>query len=256
MYGLPMNANAALTGKPARRALAALADIAVPPICCHCRSATSDNHAVCGACWAQMSFIEPPYCAVLGSPFSHDLGDDMVSADAIADPPPFSRLRSAVAHDAVARTLVHRLKFGDRPDFARFMATLMCRAGRALLEPDRVIIPVPLYRWRLWQRRFNQAAELGAALSTQSGLDHDPLALRRIRSTKKQVGLSARQRADNVRGAFRVDAAARIRIAGRKVLLVDDVYTSGATIKAATRALVRAGAADVAALTFTRAVRQ
>ncbi len=235
--------------------LAVIADLVVPPVCCHCRSATSDNHALCGACWSQMRFIEPPVCAVMGTPFSHDLGEGMVSADAIADPPPFSKLRSAVAHDAVGRSLVLRLKFGDRPDLAPMMANIMARAGRDVLEPGRVIVPVPLYRWRLWQRRFNQAAELGAALSRLTGLSHDPLILRRIRATQQQVGLTARQRADNVRGAFRVDAAAAIKVAGRPVVLVDDVYTSGATIKAATRALLRAGAADVSALTFSRAVR-
>ncbi len=255
MYVLPMIANADRINDTARRLLGALADVAVPPVCCHCHRATSGNHGLCGACWSQMTFIEPPVCAVLGTPFSHDPGAGIVSADAIADPPPFSKLRSVAAHDRTGRALVHRLKFGDRPDLARMMANLMVRAGRELLDEDRIIVPVPLYRWRLWRRRFNQAAELGAALSALTGLQHDPLVLQRIRKTKQQVGLTARQRQDNVRGAFRVDSAAAIRISGRKVLIVDDVYTTGATIKAAARALMRAGAADVCALTFTRAVR-
>ena len=255
MYILPMIANALAAYRPARRLFGTLAAVAVPPVCCHCQRATGDSHGLCGDCWAGTLFIEPPLCAVLGTPFSHDLGEGMVSADAMADPPPFTMLRSVAIHDTVARALVHRLKFGDRPDLAKIMARMMARAGAPMFTADPVIVPVPLYRWRLWRRRFNQAAELGAALSALTGLVHDPMALRRVRRTRQQIGLTARQRQDNVRGAFRVDTAATIRIHGRRVVLVDDVYTSGATIKAATRALLRAGAADVCALTFTRAVR-
>jgi ComF family protein len=114
---------------------------------------------------------------------------------------------------------------------------------------------VPLYRWRLWRRRFNQAALLAASLSRLTGLPADPFILERMRATRQQVGLSATQRAENVRGAFRVPEAARAKIAGRGVLLVDDVYTSGATAKAATRALLRGGAAAVDVLTFARVTR-
>lgn len=144
------------------------------------------------------------------------------------------------------------VKYHDRPDLARVMATAMHRAGRALLPECALIVPVPLYRWRLWQRRFNQAAELGAWLSRLSGVPHDRFLLERRRATRRQVGLSAAQREENVRGAFRVPETARARVVSKPVLLVDDVYTSGATAKAATRALLRAGAASVDVLTFAR----
>jgi ComF family protein len=134
------------------------------------------------------------------------------------------------------------------------MAIAMRRAGSALLADCSVIVPIPLYRWRLWARRFNQAAALGAALSRFSGVRHDPLVLERAKPTRSQVGLSAQQRAENVRGAFRVPEGKRSRVAGAAVLLVDDVYTSGATAKAATAALLRAGAASVDVLTFARVV--
>jgi len=199
-------------------------------------------------------FIEPPVCPVYGTPFAHDLGEGIVSAAALADPPPFRRARSASVYGDVARRLVHQLKYYDRPHLAEVMATAMHRAGQPLLSEMGLIVPVPLYRWRLWQRRFNQAATLAAGLSRLTGVQHDPLVLERVKATRRQVGLSAAQRADNVRGAFRVPDAMRARIARRDVLLVDDVYTSGATAKAAARALLRAGAAAVDVLTFARVV--
>jgi len=149
---------------------------------------------------------------------------------------------------------VHQLKYHDRPYLAEAMATAMRRAGRPLLDEAALIVPVPLYRWRLWERRFNQAAALAASLSTQSGVPTNPLVLERVKATRRQVGLSAAQRQENVRGAFRMTEAMRSRISGRNVVLVDDVYTSGATVKAATRALLRGGAGAVDVLTFARVI--
>jgi ComF family protein len=237
-----------------RRLSAAAADIVLPPTCAGCRAAVADDDALCARCWAEVRFIGPPLCPVTGTPFAYDLGDGIVSAEALADPPPFRRARAAAVYGDVARRLVHQLKYHDRPHLARVMATAMRRAGGALIADCRVIVPVPLHRWRLWQRRFNQAAVLAARLSELSGVRHEPLALERARRTRRQVGLTAIQREENVRGAFRVPEQARALIAGAPVLLVDDVYTSGATVKAATRALLRAGAASVDVLTFARVV--
>ena len=230
------------------------ADLVLPPACPGCGKAVGDSDALCARCWSQIRFIEPPLCPVLGTPFTHDLGDGILSAEALADPPPFRRARSATIFGDVARRLVHQLKYNDRPHMAQVMAMTMRRAGHVLFPDISIIIPVPLYRWRLWQRRFNQAALLAANLSVLTGVPHDPLVLQRVKPTRRQVGLSATQRLENVRGAFRVPDHMRHAIAGRGVLLVDDVYTSGATAKAATRALLRAGAAAVDVLTFARVV--
>jgi ComF family protein len=230
------------------------ADLILPPVCPACRRAVADSQALCASCWRTIRFIEPPLCPVYGSPFAYAMGEGIVSPEALADPPPFRRARAAAVYADVARRLVHEVKYRDRPDLARVVATAMHRAGRGLLAECDVIVPVPLYRWRLWQRRFNQAALLSAQLSEMTGVAADPLVLRRIRPTRRQVGLTATQRQANVRGAFQVDADAAARIAGQTVLLVDDVYTSGATAKAATRALLRAGAAAVDVLTFARVV--
>jgi ComF family protein len=212
----------------------------------------ADANALCARCWSSIRFIEPPLCPVYGTPFAYELGEGIVSAEALADPPPFRRARSAAIYGDTARRLVHQLKYHDRPHLAQVMAMTMHRAGHLLFSGCAVIVPVPLYRWRLWRRRFNQAAVLGAWLSRLSAVAHDPFVLERVKPARQQVGLSAVQREENVRGAFRVPESGRGRIAGQPVLLVDDVYTSGATAKAATRALIRAGAASVDVLTFAR----
>lgn len=230
------------------------ADLILPPACASCRSAVGDSHALCPSCWGQIRFIEPPLCPVYGTPFSYQMGDGILSAEALADPPPFRHARAAAVYGDIARHLVHQVKYHDRPDLAITMARAMHRAGRSSLQDCALIVPVPLYRWRLWKRRFNQSAVLASHLSAFSGLPHDPFVLERVRPTRSQVGLSAAQRAENVRGAFRVPDVMRGRIAREPILLVDDVYTSGATVKAATRALLRAGAASVDVLTFARVV--
>jgi ComF family protein len=212
----------------------------------------ADGQALCARCWSAIRFIAPPLCPVYGTPFSYEMGEGIVSAEALADPPPFRRARSAAIYGDVARRLVHQLKYYDRPHLAHVMARTMRRAGHELVSEPMLIIPVPLYRWRLWGRRFNQAALLAEAVSKLTGLPADPFILQRVKATRQQVGLSAAQRADNVRGAFRVAPHEAPRIARLPVLLIDDVYTSGATAKAAARALLRAGAASVDVLTFAR----
>jgi ComF family protein len=228
------------------------ADFVLPPTCPGCRGTVADSNALCARCWAAIRFIAPPLCPVYGTPFSYEMGEGIVSAEALADPPPFRRARSAAIYGDVARRLVHQLKYYDRPHLAQVMARTMRRAGHELISDAMLIVPVPLYRWRLWSRRFNQAALLAEALSKLSGVPADAFILQRVKATRQQVGLSAAQRADNVRGAFRVAPRGAPRIAHVRVLLIDDVYTSGATAKAATRALLRAGAACVDVLTFAR----
>ncbi|MFB9911564.1 ComF family protein [Rhizobium paknamense] len=227
-------------------------DLIYPPGCAGCGLPLAEGVGLCPPCWASVRFIEQPYCAVLGLPFSYDPGEGMVSAEAIANPPAFDRLRSVAVHDGVVRDMVHGLKYADRTDLAPLMAAWMARAGCDLLPDAEVIIPVPLHRWRLFSRQYNQSAELGRWLAREAGLPFRPLLLRRVKATEKQVGLTKKGRADNVRGAFQVRD--REGVAGRHLLLVDDVYTTGATVNAAARALKRAGAAKVSVLTFAMAL--
>jgi ComF family protein len=201
-------------------------------------------------------FIERPYCEVLGLPFSHDLGAGILCAEAIANPPPFDRLRSAAIHDEAVRDLVHGLKYRDRVDLAPMMAGWMLRAADGTVEICDAIIPVPLHRSRLLSRKFNQAAELARHIASLSGKPLLPATLLRVKRTEQQVGLGARAREDNVRGAFALARGHENDVFGKRVVLVDDVYTTGATVAAATRALRKGGAADISVLTFARALSE
>ena len=231
-----------------------LVDIVLPPVCMGCRKPVADRHALCSACWSELAFIEEPYCARLGTPFAYDLGSGALSAEAIADPPPFDRARAVAVYRGVARDIVHALKYRDRTELTNMMVTLMRRSGRDLLADAEIIVPVPLHPRRLWQRRFNQAAILANAIGKAGNIAAEPMVLRRIRATRRQVGLNSKERDRNVRGAFRIDPDHRNAIRDRRVVLVDDVYTTGATAKACTRALMRAGARSVDVLVFARVV--
>jgi len=234
--------------------LSGLADLVYPPTCAGCGVTTGGHRGLCPRCWSGIRFIERPYCEVLGLPFSHDLGQGILSAEAIAHPPVFDRLRSAAIHDGVVRDLVHGLKYRDRTDLAPMMATWMLRASDGLVAQADAIVPVPLHRFRLLARKFNQAAELARHLSRQSGTPLLPACLLRRKSTRRQVGLGRQAREDNLRGAFVVADGQAAALFGKRILLVDDVYTTGATISAAARALKKAGASDVSVLTFARAM--
>jgi len=233
-----------------------LADLVYPPACAACGKMTSGHRGLCAECWSGVRFIERPYCEVLGSPFSHDLGAGILSAQAIADPPPFDRLRSAAIHDEAIRNLVHGLKYRDRVDLAPMMAGWMLRASDGAVDACEAIIPVPLHRSRMLSRKFNQAAELARHLARLSGKPLLPATLSRIKRTEQQVGLGARAREENVRGAFAIARGRENDVFGKRVVLVDDVYTTGATVAAATRVLRKAGASDITVLTFARALQE
>ncbi len=228
-------------------------DIALPTLCVACREPVAGD-GVCATCWAKLSFIAPPYCPRLGIPFVYDPGPDLLSMEAIANPPAYARARAAVRYDDVARTLVHALKYQDRTDLAPAMGRWMARAGREILREADALIPVPLH-WRLgWSRRYNQSGALARVIERQSGVKLASEALRRVRPTEQQIGLSRSQRASNVQGAFKVAAERAADIHGRRLILIDDVLTSGATVDACARALLRAKALSVDVLVFARVV--
>ena len=228
----------------------ALADILVPPLCLVCRGRLEVADALCAGCWRRIGFITAPVCDRLGIPLPYDTGSVTVSAAALARPPVYDRARAVAQFDDIMRRLVHGLKYGDRHDGVVLFGRWLHGAAAPLLPGTNLIVPVPLNRWRLWQRRFNQAALLAQSLGRQAGVRVDPLALVRVRATASQVGMTADQRRRNVQAAFQVPPRKRDQIAGRNILLVDDVVTTGATVEACARVLKRAGAArvDVVAL--------
>jgi ComF family protein len=242
------------TGAVLRRAGLGMLAAAYPPQCAACGAATDTPHGLCAACWSRLRLIGRPFCARTGAPFPYDVGGDLISPAAFADPPVYGRARAAAIYDGVAAELVKRLKFADRLDVARVMARLMASAGRDLIETAEVIVPAPMHRWRLLLRGHNQSAELARALGAIAGLPVDPSLLLKVRRTPPQARLTKAQRRENLAGAFAVPPAARLALAGRRVLVVDDVITTGATMNAAARVLKRAGAAEVDALAFALVV--
>jgi ComF family protein len=228
-------------------------DIALPTLCVACREPV-DGEGVCAGCWAKLSFIAPPFCPRLGIPFIYDPGPDLLSMEAIANPPAYARARAAVRYDDVARTLVHALKYQDCTDLAPAMGRWMARAGHELLGEAHVLVPVPLHWRRGWSRRYNQSGALARVIERQSGVKVASEALRRVRPTQQQIGLTRSQRASNVQGAFKVAKERQSLVQGRRVILIDDVLTSGATVDACARALLRAKAASVDVLVFARVV--
>ncbi len=254
---------ASLTKRVAKAAHAGVAaaasaaiDLVYPPCCLACRAAICEANALCASCWGAIRFIERPFCDRTGTPFPLDLGaEGLLSPEAIAAPPVYARARAVARFDdGPIRRLVHQLKYGDRLELAGPMGAWMTRAGEELLSEADVLVPVPLHRWRLATRQFNQSVLLARSISRRCGVPVDVDALRRRKATTPQVGLSRSQRATNMQGAFTVDPERGIAVAGRAVVLIDDVLTSGATINAASRALLRADARRVDVLVFARVV--
>ncbi|MGN6819114.1 MAG: double zinc ribbon domain-containing protein [Sphingomonas sp.] len=221
--------------------------LALPPRCPGCGAVVRGDHRFCATCWDSLDFIGAPWCATCCTPFEVDRGADAQCGACLANPPIHAGARAAVAYGEVAKTVALRLKYGGRLAFATTAARLM---ARHLPGDADLLVPVPLHRWRLWGRGYNQAALIADALSSRSGVIHDPLVLRRTRRTPALRGMNPRQRRDAVRAAFVVSR----RLEGEHVVLVDDVYTSGATTDACTRVLLKAGAGRVTVLCWARVV--
>ncbi|MDH7638413.1 ComF family protein [Sphingomonas oryzagri] len=227
-------------------------DFVLPPRCPGCGLIVDGDHRFCVDCWQALDFLGPPACARCAVPLPHDLGTDALCGACHADPPAFDRAAAAVAYGDVARTVALRLKYGGRPGVARTMAHHMARLIGDL-PADAVIVPVPLHRWRLWSRGYNQALLIARGLAERSGRECLPDTLIRTRATPALRGLGRKQRARTVSGAFAVTDRARLK--GRAVLLIDDVYTSGATANACAKVLKREGASEVRLLCWARVLR-
>lgn len=238
----------------AKAGLSRVADLALPPVCLGCGRGLDAHAALCGNCWAGVDFIERPFCAITGLPFAYEAGEGAVSAAAIANPPSYARARAVMRYNEGSTRLIHRFKYNDRMEAAPAFARWLVRAGADLLAEADMVAPVPLHKRRLFSRRFNQSAELSRAVAHLAGIACAPGLLVRVRATRPQVGLSGDARRRNVAGAFRLAPGAAPLVKDRRVVLIDDVMTTGATAEACARVLVAAGAAQVSVLCLARVV--
>jgi ComF family protein len=232
-----------------------LIDLVLPPVCILCRKRTVGHGLLCGGCWGRIDFIVAPFCMRLGVPLPYDTGEPAISAAAIADPPIYDRARAVARYSGGMRDLIHALKYGDRHEGVAVFGRWLAAAGAELLADADLIVPVPLYRSRLWSRRFNQSALLAKAVGKHTGVPIDYLLLARVKRTQSQIGLSAKERRRNVAGAFRV-VGDRRALRGKRIVVVDDVVTTGATADACARVLKRAGAIRVDMLALARATAE
>ena len=223
--------------------------LSLPPRCPVCGVVVGADHQFCAGCWRAMTFLGPPWCAGCNRPFAYDRGAGAVCASCSADPPRHAGIRAAVAYDSVSRGLALRLKYGRRTGLGETMARQIVRTMPKGI--DR-LVPVPLHRWRLWSRGFNQALVMALAISRHSGVPVDRATLVRTRATPSLKGLGRKARARTVAGVFAIAPDRRDAVRGKAIGLVDDVYSSGATTNAATRALLAAGARSVTILCWAR----
>ncbi len=237
----------------ARTLLRPILDFALPPRCPGCGAITPEPHHFCLDCWSQLAFLGDPCCAICALPFDYDAGAGALCGGCAAERPRFDRLRAAVAYGEISRAVALKLKYGGRPGVAETMARLMRRHLDREGEP--LLVPVPLHRWRIWRRGYNQSALVATALAKDAGLDVRLDLIRRVKATPPLKAMSPKARRDALRGAFRVDPARKVEVKGRRIILLDDVYTSGATANGCARVLKRAGAARVDVLCWARVVR-
>lgn len=233
------------------RAFNGLVDLLMPPVCAGCRTPVMHAHSHCATCWTDLSPVGDAVCARCGVPLPTAHRTDLLCFSCVKAPPPFNSARAPFAYRGTARDTVLRFKNGGE-HLTRLMAPAMLRAAAGLLGPDRLLVPVPLHRWRLAARGYNQSLLLARAIGRLSGTPVAIDGLARVKATPKSIGASREQRARAVAGAFAVPPRARAAVAGAAVVLVDDVLTTGATAAAAARALKAAGAARVDVLTYAR----
>lgn len=246
---------AASLGARAARAGGRILDLVLPPQCPACSAIVEQTGTLCAGCWSALAFIEKPLCGGCGLPLACASGDDVRCPSCLRAPPPWGRARSALVYDDASRGLILGFKNGDRTEAAALFATWMARAGSELLADGALLVPVPLHWTRLFVRRYNQAALLAHAIGRSRGLAVAADLLVRRRRTRKLGKLGARARAATVADAIAVRAARAGPIRGRRIVLIDDVLTTGSTARACCAALTEAGAAGCDLLTLARALR-
>lgn len=234
-------------------------DAVLPPRCVISGEAVERQGMIAAKSWTALNFIVPPYCVCCGSPFAYEDHDDpktMKCLDCLNHPPSYDAVRSALYYDDASKKLVLGFKHGDQTHAVKAFIPWMLRAGQDLLSQTDSIVPVPLHRWRMLRRRYNQSALIAKSLGIQAGLPVLLDGLERVRPTVSQGKMNADLRRKNVVQAFKVGAEHMEKFRGKNILIVDDVFTSGATAAECAKTLKSAGAQSVFVLTLARAGRK
>ncbi len=232
-----------------------LLDAVLPPRCLKCGDILSSAQGLCPECWRKLTWLGAPCCACCGQPFPFDAGAESLCGACLQKRPAYDRARAVFRYDDESRDLVIGLKHADRTETVPALAGWMSRVGGGLLESTELIVPVPLHWTRLATRRFNQAALLAHAIGRTAGLPVLPQALLRRRATRSQGHLGRLARFRNVKGAIVVAERHATVVTNRRILLIDDVITTGATVESAAKALISAGARQVDVLALAKVVR-
>jgi len=227
-------------------------DLLLPPLCLSCDAPVGAHRTLCTTCWSAIHFIAPPFCGACGAPFEVPVGVGALCGGCIAEPPEFKAARAPMLYDDASRRIVLGFKHADRTHPAPALASWMQRAGAEFWAEADFIAPVPLHRWRLFRRRYNQAALLALQLGplTQKAVLVD--LLERKRATPIQGHLSRKERQANVKGAFALNIRRRAQVKDKTIVLIDDVLTTGATLNECSKVLLKAGAKTVNVLVLAR----
>ncbi len=235
-------------------------NLVLPPRCVVTGDEVDVQGMLSSEAWARLNFISEPSCACCGVPFSFDLDMSEIDqgespalcANCLTYPPLFEKAKAPLLYDDASRFLILGFKHGDQTQAVRAFLPWLKKAGESLFPETDIVVPVPLHRWRLLRRRYNQSALISSALAKMMDLPHDAESLIRQKHTPVQGHLSKKERAKNVKGVFAIRSGAQNIFAGKNVLLIDDVLTTGSTVNECSKTLLKAGAKKIFVLTVAR----
>lgn len=249
-----------MSGKAGRRFITKgfrdVVDLVLPPRCFISGDIVDSQGMVSPQVWRGLNFITDPFCQVCGYPFSFDVGDQARCTKCLDKPPYFTMARAALRYDDVSREMILKFKHADKTHAVPTFMPWLLRAGAEMITQADMVMPVPLHRLRFIRRRYNQAALIAQALACQCDKAFEPQLLLRNRATPSQGTLGYKARKKNVRGAFAINKQGKNLLKDKNILLVDDVFTTGATADECAKTLKKAGAAKVNVLSLARVVRE
>ncbi len=233
---------------------AAFLNVVIPSTCPICKTLTDESPALCAACWKTLHFVSPPFCRSCAYPLEISDVPMPLCGKCAMNPLDLDATRTALVYDHYSKFLIMRYKHGNDLYLASIFTKWLQQFGEDLIQNADLIVPVPLHPRRLFKRGYNQAAILSNRLSHLTGIPTNPCLLERTHHTPSQGHLTPKARQENLKGAFAVSKKYTASIKGQRILLVDDVMTTGTTLNECAKALKKGGATEVTALVLARAI--